>query len=164
MIVRPAGPCDLGAIAAIWAPVVAETTIIFASDPRPPARVAEIIAERRKGGTEFFVAETGGRVVGFATYSQFRGGNGYLTSMEHSIIVAPEGQGKGAGRALMEAVEDHARNRGAHDGRRRLARERGGRRLPRGNRLPPIRAPARGRAKVWALARRGLHAENPVIQ
>ena len=114
MIVRPAGPGDLGAIAAIWAPVVAETTIIFASDPRPPARVAEIIAERRKGGTEFFVAETGGRVVGFATYSQFRGGNGYLTSMEHSIIVAPEGQGKGAGRALMEAVEDHARNRGAH--------------------------------------------------
>ena len=34
--------------------------------------------------------------------------------MEHSVILAPEGRGRGLGRALMAAIEAHAAGQGAH--------------------------------------------------
>lgn len=114
MTIRPACDDDLETVAAIWAPVIRDTTITFASDARPPSVLAALIADRRAQGREFFVAEVAGQVAGFASYAQFRAGNGYLTSMEHTIILAPAAQGKGIGRALMAAVEDHARAGGAH--------------------------------------------------
>lgn len=114
MAIRPVRAGDLDAVAAIWAPVIRDTTITFASDQRPPAVLEAMIADRRAKGHEFFVAEEAGQVLGFASYAQFRAGNGYLTSMEHTIILAPEAQGRGVGRALMAAVEDHARAGGAH--------------------------------------------------
>jgi phosphinothricin acetyltransferase len=112
--IRPAGEDDLPEVAAIMAPILAGTTTTFASDERPASAFSAMIADRRALGHEFFVADDGGRVAGFATYAQFRAGNGYATSMEHTIILAPGAQGKGIGRRLMQAVEDHARMRGAH--------------------------------------------------
>jgi L-amino acid N-acyltransferase len=114
MIVRPARDADMAQVAAIWAPILRDTTITFAADIRPPEVLVRMAADRRADGREFFVAEVAGVVLGFATYGQFRGGNGYVTSMEHTIILAPAAQGRGVGRALMAAVEDHARSGGAH--------------------------------------------------
>lgn len=57
----------------------------------------------------FLVADFGGEVRGFVTYDQFRGGIGYRHTMEHTIILAPEAQGQGAGRALLLAAMEHAR-------------------------------------------------------
>lgn len=114
MKVRPATAADHAAVAAIWAPILNDTTITFQSGPRSPECVAEIIAERRKAGHEFFVAGEGARIVGFATYAQFRPGPGYATAMEHTVILSPDARGRGIGRALVGAVEDHARAAGAH--------------------------------------------------
>lgn len=114
LTIRPAGDADYPAVSAIWAPILEATTITFAIDARPPEVLAGMAADRRASGCEFFVADEDGRVLGFATYCQFRAGNGYLTSMEHTVILAPEAWGRGIGRKLMEAVEDHARARGAH--------------------------------------------------
>jgi phosphinothricin acetyltransferase len=55
-----------------------------------------------------------GEVVGFATYFQFRGGVGYRHTLEHSIMLDARVRGLGLGRALMAAVEDHARAAGHH--------------------------------------------------
>jgi len=52
--------------------------------------------------------------MGLATYAQFRGGNGYVHAFEHTIILAPQAQGKGVGRDLMAAIEAHARAAGGH--------------------------------------------------
>lgn len=119
MLIRPATAADLPAIVEIWTPVIRDTTITFSSQIRTPEMVADMIEMRRAAGREFFVAETaqqGGaaRIGGFASYDQFRGGNGYLHAMEHTIILAPSARGMGAGRALMAAVNDHASAAGAH--------------------------------------------------
>lgn len=113
-MIHPATPDDYEAILSIWNPVIRDTTIIFANEERTPDMLAALIAERRAAGREFFVAEADRRVVGFASYAQFRGGNGYAHAMEHTVIVAPDAGGKGVGRALMARVEDHARAGGAH--------------------------------------------------
>lgn len=112
-MIRPAVEADLDAVLAIWNPVIRETTVTFSSEERTREGLAALIAGRRAAGREFFVAEAEG-VAGFASYDQFRGGNGYRHAMEHTVILGPAAWGRGLGRALMAAVEGHARAAGHH--------------------------------------------------
>ena len=73
-----------------------------------------MIAARQADGHAFLVAELDGMVRGFASYGQFRAGIGYARTMEHTVILAPDAGGNGLGRALVTAIEDHARAGGAH--------------------------------------------------
>ncbi|MCT2538713.1 GNAT family N-acetyltransferase [Sedimentimonas flavescens] len=114
MIIRPAMPADYDAILAFWNPVIRDTAVTFSSEEKTPDSLGAMIALRRDAGQEFLLAEEAGLVLGFATYGQFRGGNGYRHAMEHTIVLAPEARGRGAGRALMNAVEAHARAGGVH--------------------------------------------------
>lgn len=112
--IRPVEPRDYPRVLEIWQPIYRETTATFASEEKTPESLPVYVETRRAAGRETFVVEEGGRVLGFASYDQFRGGDGYVHAMEHTIILAPEARGRGAGRALMAAVEDHARRNGAH--------------------------------------------------
>ncbi|MCV2866484.1 GNAT family N-acetyltransferase [Albidovulum sediminicola] len=114
MTIRPAGPEDHSAILGLWNSFIRDTTVTFTSEEKTEAGLAALIDERRAAGREFLVAEAGGTFAGFATYAQFRGGNGYAHAMEHSIMLSPAVRGQGFGRQLMAAVEDHARAGGAH--------------------------------------------------
>jgi phosphinothricin acetyltransferase len=114
MIIRPAGDADLDPMLALWNGFIRDTTVTFTSEEKTAAGLAAMIAERRAAGREFLVAEAGGAFAGFATYAQFRGGNGYAHAMEHSILLTPSARGQGIGRRLMQAIEDHARAGGAH--------------------------------------------------
>jgi L-amino acid N-acyltransferase YncA len=111
---RPAGAADGPALAALWNPWITGTAITFNPDPKSPEDIAAMIAARQAAGHAFFLAEADGVLLGLATYAQFRSGAGYARSMEHSVILAPQARGRGAGRALMAAVEAHARAAGAH--------------------------------------------------
>lgn len=73
-----------------------------------------MIAGRQAAGHAFLVAERAGAILGFASYSQFRAGPGYVHSMEHTVNLAPEARGHGTGAALMRAIEDHAARAGHH--------------------------------------------------
>lgn len=112
-MIRAATPADAEALAALWNPWIRDTAITFNATEKTPAEIAAMIRDRQAAGHQVFVAEDTG-LWGFATYSQFRGGVGYARSMEHSVILSPEARGKGAGRALMQAVEAHAAAAGAH--------------------------------------------------
>lgn len=112
MILRDATPDDAPGIGAIWNPIVRDTDITFWPTERGETEIAALIVDRQAAGHAFIVAETGGQVAGFATYSQFRAGAGYARSMEHTIHAAPDHRGRGLGRLLLGAVEDHARARG----------------------------------------------------
>ncbi len=114
MMLRPATEADIPGILGFWNPLIRETTITFSSEEKTPAGLARMIAQRRAAGREFLIAEDAGAVLGLASYDQFRGGDGYAHCMEHSVILSPIARGRGLGRALMEAIEDHARTGGAH--------------------------------------------------
>ena len=113
-MIRMATPDDAAAIAAIWNPVIRDTAITFNSAEKTQGEVAELIRGKARARHAVFVAGPAGGVAGFASYGQFRQGVGYVRAMEHTILVAPGARGTGLGRALLAAVEQHARSGGAH--------------------------------------------------
>jgi len=106
---RDATPSDAAGIASIWSAIIRDTTISFSPTERSHAEVTALILERQTSGLAFKVADVDGQVAGFATYSQFRSGQGYARCMEHTIHAASRYRGVGVGRILLNAVEDHAR-------------------------------------------------------
>ena len=111
-MIRPAHPSDAAQICAIWNPEIRDTLVTFNSVERTPDDITSMIADKGDG----FVVFEGNdeNVLGFAFYGQFRGGVGYRHTGEHTIVLAPAARGQGAGRALMDAICDHARNAGFH--------------------------------------------------
>jgi len=109
--IRVATPDDADAIANLVNPVIRDTAITFTTALKTPEHLA---AAMTNAPATFFVAERQGRIVGYATYFQFRNGPGYAHTMEHSIVFAPDARGQGLGRSLMAALEAAARRDGAH--------------------------------------------------
>ncbi|MBA85320.1 GNAT family N-acetyltransferase [Thalassobius sp. S69A] len=114
MKIRSALAGDAAAIAALWNPFIRDTAVTFNSALKTPQMIADDIAAKETAGHPFFLAELPDGLAGFATYGQFRGGVGYAHSMEHTVILSARAQGRGVGRALMSAIEDHARASGVH--------------------------------------------------
>jgi L-amino acid N-acyltransferase YncA len=112
MHLRDARPEDAAAIGAIWNPIIRDSAITFWPTQRSDDEIASMIRDRQAAGHAFLVIATeNGAIGGFANYGQFRNGFGYGRSMEHTIHVAPGLRGRGAGRALITGIEDHARSR-----------------------------------------------------
>lgn len=111
-MIRDATPADAPAIAAIWNPVIRDTAITFNTAEKSLTDLVTMITDRHAAGHGFLVTEAADRIAGFATYAQFRSGPGYARTMEHTILLSPDAHGKGLGRALLTALEDHARTRG----------------------------------------------------
>ena len=107
-MIRPANPSDAPAIAAIWNQVIRETTITFNPVEKSVGEVETLIAK------DCLVWDENGAAKGFARYFPFRGGEGYRFTVEHTIMFAPDVHGRGAGRALMEALCAHAKAAGKH--------------------------------------------------
>lgn len=108
--IRHAAPDDASPIAAIWNPLIRDTAVTFASAEKTGDDIRRLIAERRAA---FLVAEEEGAVLGFASFAPFRGGSGYLRTMEHTIILGRAAQGRGVGRRLIEALAEEAARREA---------------------------------------------------
>lgn len=108
MILRAATAEDADAIARILNPIIRDTAITFNSQERSPAEIAQMI----ETVPCYMVAQDDSGLLGFASYDQFRKGVGYARAMEHTIVLSDAARGKGAGRALMAALADHARLNG----------------------------------------------------
>lgn len=94
-------------MAAIYTHYVLRTTITFNTAVRTPAEWRERFNDNVvEGPYDLLVAERDGVVSGFVETSRFRPKPAYDTSVEVTIYVAPDGQGRGVGGALYDALFD----------------------------------------------------------
>jgi phosphinothricin acetyltransferase len=103
--VRRATLADTEGINAVYNPFILETPATFETAPIEEAarrRWLEVRAENPRWPV--FVAEAAGPVIGFANASPFDERAAYETSVKVSVFIAPAAQGKGAGRALYQAL------------------------------------------------------------
>lgn len=112
--ILPARADDAEEIAAIWNPIIRDTTVTFNSVMKSPTDITAMLKDRSAAGQAFLIARQGDDLLGFATYGAFRSGSGYANTVEHTVILADHAKGQGAGRALITALESHARTNGIH--------------------------------------------------
>lgn len=113
-MIRDVKPADLPAIMEIWNVAICKTVATFSSQTKTHEDLVQMASERCENKDAFMVAADGKEILGFAAYRQFRPGNGYRFTFENTIYLDENAQGKGVGRALMDAIEDHARARKGH--------------------------------------------------
>jgi phosphinothricin acetyltransferase len=108
--IRPAEHRDADAIAGIYNQGIAERGATFETEPRS----ADDIAARLREASRFptIVAEDAGAVIGWAGLSSYRRRACYAGIGEFSIYLHRSARGRGAGRQLLEALVDAARERG----------------------------------------------------
>jgi L-amino acid N-acyltransferase len=113
MIIRPAAPKDVVAIASTLNAFVATTTIEWTDTLQTPDSVEAWLDEHET----VLVAEDRGEVVGVAAFGWFRDivkRPGYRFTVENTVHVREDRWRSGVGRKLMRALVDEARASGKH--------------------------------------------------
>jgi phosphinothricin acetyltransferase len=102
--IRSADPdADAAACAAIYAPFVSDSVISFEDEPPDEPEMRARI-ETLSARYPWLVAESRGRVQGYAYASPHRARSAYRWAADVAVYVAPEVQGQGVGRSLYEAL------------------------------------------------------------
>ncbi len=109
--IRPAVAGDAAAVRDIYAPIVADTTISFESEPPDVATMAGRIATA-SAHHAWLVAERGGQVAGYAYGGPHRARHAYRFSTEVSVYVHADHRGAGVGLALYRALFEALTARG----------------------------------------------------
>jgi L-amino acid N-acyltransferase len=113
VVVRAATLDDAEATRAIYNLEVETSTVTFDLVPRSAAEQRAWLAAR-SGALSVLVAVDGDEVVGFASLSPFRDRPAYSTSVEDSVYIHRDHQGRGIGRHLLGSVVEAARASGFH--------------------------------------------------
>jgi phosphinothricin acetyltransferase len=101
---RPATPADIAAITAIYRPAVLTGTASFELEPPGEDEMLRRFRAITEAGYPYFVAELDGRVAGYAYVNAYRTRPAYRFTVENSVYIAPDSQGKGIGRALLDRL------------------------------------------------------------
>ena len=104
--IRVANEADVAAITAIYRPAVLAGTASFELEPPDVAEIQRRFRAITEGGYPYFVAELDGRIAGYAYANAYRTRPAYRFTVEDSIYIAPDMQGKGIGRPLLRALID----------------------------------------------------------
>ncbi|RMG90070.1 MAG: N-acetyltransferase family protein [Chloroflexi bacterium] len=108
-LVRPATAADAVAIAEIYNEGITRRIATFETRLRTPADIEAWLAQAR---FPFFVAQVNGTVVAWAAASEYRPRECYRGIAEFSVYVREAFQGRGLGRAVMEALIGACAQRG----------------------------------------------------
>ena len=114
MIVRHACKEDCAEIGEIYNHAVLHTAAIWNDKTVDTDNRIAWFEARTLAGYPVLVAEENGVVTGYASFGDWRAFDGFRHTVEHSVYVHPEHQGKGIGRTLMKALINEARAIGKH--------------------------------------------------
>jgi phosphinothricin acetyltransferase len=113
--IRRVDEADLPALTDIYNHYVLHTPVNFDIEPRTIAQRREWLSEFAPSGKyQCFVAEEGGRAVGYACSMKFKEKAAYQTTIETSIYCAPDRGGQGIGRKLYTALFDALKGEDIH--------------------------------------------------
>ncbi len=108
---RVANVEDAEAIARIYNEGIADRLATFETEPRTTDDIARGLRERAARWPTV-VVEREGRVIAWASASEYRTRPCYSGVAEFSVYVARDARGTGAGRAAMDALVDECEGRG----------------------------------------------------
>ena len=153
--VRPATPDDIGEIHAIYAHHVLKGLASFEEEPPSAPELRRRYDEVTGHGLPYLVADFGGRVAGYGYCTLYRTRSAYRYSLEDSVYIRPDAQGRGIGSTLLAELVAALRSaRLPPDDRGdRRQRERRVDRPARKRRVPARRHAALGRLQVRPLGR-----------
>lgn len=114
MHIRDAEAADLTTITEIHNEAVVNTTAVWDEQTVDVADRAAWLADRTDHGFPVLVAVDDSGVLGYATFGPWRARSGYRHTVELSVYVHPDRQGRGIGNDLMSALIERARELGVH--------------------------------------------------
>lgn len=118
---RDATEADALALMAMYNEQVLTGTATLDLEPRTIDTQLEWMRQHQGANPVVVAEDEGGRILGFASLSQFKERAAYRTTVENSIYVHPDAQGQGVGRFLMAGLLDRARSHGFHSVIARIA-------------------------------------------
>lgn len=101
MKIREATLLDISAITDIYNEVILKTNAIYRESQVNPDDRVKWFNQRVDSGYPVIVAEINGEIVGYGAFNDFRFGEGYSGTVEHSLHVKSENRGNGVGGAIM---------------------------------------------------------------
>lgn len=112
--IRAALSGDSYAIATLYNDIIKTTTAIYSEQPVSAAYMEAWRVRQEAKNQPVFVAYKEGCFAGYASYGQFREQPGFRHTVEHSVHVKKDARRQGVGRALMEALIEHAQGQNHH--------------------------------------------------
>lgn len=102
--IHPATLADIPAITRIYGHAVTHGTASFELEAPDEAEMTRRMTAILDGGFPYLVAEADGGLAGYAYANLFRTRPAYRFTLEDSVYIAPDLQGRGVGRALLERL------------------------------------------------------------
>jgi phosphinothricin acetyltransferase len=113
-VIRPACSSDSPAIATLYNRFVIESTATFELAPVDALTIAERMAASPPDLEWQVVEETRGRVVGYASVAPWKPRGAYARTVETSVYIDPDRQGRGLGKAVYGRLLDALWAQGYH--------------------------------------------------
>ena len=102
--IRAATPTDAGAVVQIYNHYVSNTAVSFEELPVSVAAMAERILAVQQQGLPWLVAQTPDGVQGYCYATPWKARSAYRYSVEVTVYLAPQAQGRGLGYALYQQL------------------------------------------------------------
>ncbi len=110
-VIRAVRESDLAAVTRIYGHHVETGLASFEEQAPDESEMHRRMTALIDGGYPYVVAELDGAVVGYSYAGPYRARPGYRNSVENTVYLVPQAQGKGIAKALLQAVIDACTDR-----------------------------------------------------